>query len=94
MAAKRKAVKRVKAKVVKKTSRRTSSSKNGSSANFMNLKKSKSDRMVSGVIGGLAEYFNVDSTILRLLWIAVVAFTGFVPGVLAYIVAMAVMPEA
>lgn len=58
------------------------------------LSKSKSDRMISGVIGGLAAYFDIDSTILRLLWIAIVAFTGFVPGIMAYVLAMLVIPEA
>ncbi len=57
------------------------------------LSKSKNDRMISGVIGGIAKYLNIDSTILRLAWIAVVAFTGFLPGIIAYGLAMIVMPE-
>ena len=50
--------------------------------------------MIGGVIGGLAAYFSIDATILRLAWVALVAFTGFIPGILAYVVAMVVIPEA
>lgn len=57
------------------------------------LVRSTSDKMVSGVIGGVAHYTGVDSTLLRLTWLLIVAFTGFVPGIVAYIVASLVMPE-
>lgn len=57
------------------------------------LTKSKSDRMISGVMGGVSEYLQIDSTILRLIWIAFVAFTGFIPGILAYAVATVIVPE-
>jgi phage shock protein PspC (stress-responsive transcriptional regulator) len=49
--------------------------------------------MVAGVLGGLATFFKVDSTILRLVYIAIVAFTGFIPGILAYALAAIVIPE-
>ncbi|MEK9155185.1 MAG: PspC domain-containing protein [Patescibacteria group bacterium] len=57
------------------------------------LYRSATDRMFTGVCGGLAEYFAVDSSLLRLIWVLVVVFTGFVPGVLVYVVAIFVMPE-
>lgn len=50
--------------------------------------------MIGGVLGGLASYFKIDSTILRLAFVAIVAFTGFVPGIVAYGMAMVVIPEA
>lgn len=56
--------------------------------------RSKKDKMIGGVMGGLAEYFKIDSTILRLAFVALVAFTGFVPGIVAYGIAMVVIPEA
>ncbi|MBI4037354.1 PspC domain-containing protein [Candidatus Daviesbacteria bacterium] len=55
--------------------------------------RSKSNRVIAGVIGGLGEYFNVDANILRLFWILLVMFTGIVPGIIAYIVAAVTIPE-
>jgi len=57
------------------------------------LVRSTTDKMVSGVIGGVSAYTGVDSTLLRLTWLLIVAFTGFVPGIVAYTVAAIVMPE-
>ncbi len=57
------------------------------------LYKSKENKIFSGIIGGLGEYFNVDSVILRLLWIVIVISTGIFPGILAYIIATFVVPE-
>ncbi len=57
------------------------------------LYKSKTDRVLAGVIGGIAEFFNLDSTILRVGWLLIVVFTGFVPGLVAYIVAALIVPR-
>lgn len=54
------------------------------------LYRSRDQRMISGVCGGLAEYINLDPTIIRLLWV-VFGITGV--GVLAYIIALIVVPE-
>ncbi len=54
------------------------------------LYKSIKDRKVAGVCGGIAEYFNVDSTIIRLICIVLVF--GWGTGLLAYIVAALIMP--
>lgn len=54
------------------------------------LTKSQTDRKVCGVCGGIAEYFNIDPTVVRLAW-AVISCTG--TGILAYIVAAIVMPD-
>lgn len=54
---------------------------------------SETDKKIFGVCGGIAEYFDADSTVIRLLWLVVTVFTGVVPGVLAYIVAAIVMPK-
>ena len=45
------------------------------------------------MIGGLGQYFDVDPVILRVAWIVLVALTGFMPGVAAYLLAILVMPE-
>ena len=55
--------------------------------------KSDKNRIFAGVIGGLGEYFNIDPALLRLVWVLVVVFTGFAPGILAYIVAIFVIPR-
>ena len=50
------------------------------------------DKKLSGVCGGIGEYFDIDPTIIRLAWILFTVLTGFVPGLLAYIIAAIVMP--
>jgi phage shock protein C len=55
------------------------------------LYRSRTDRMIGGVAGGVAEYFGVDSALIRLIAV-VLAVTG--PGVLIYIVMWIVVPEA
>ena len=57
------------------------------------LYASTTDRKFAGVCGGVAEYFAIDSTMVRLAWIILVVLTGFFPGVLAYIIAAIVVPE-
>lgn len=56
-----------------------------------NLRRSASQRMIAGVCGGIAEYFNIDPTIVRLIW-AIFGFTGV--GVIAYFVAAIIIPGA
>lgn len=57
------------------------------------LYRSKTDRVIAGVCGGLAEYLDMDATIFRLVWALIVVFSGFFPGILVYIVAIFIMPE-
>jgi phage shock protein C len=58
------------------------------------LMRSSVDSKLAGVCGGIAEYLDVDSTIVRLVWVLVFIFTGFIPGGLAYVIAWIVMPQA
>ena len=55
------------------------------------LYRSRSQRMMLGVCGGIAEYFNMDATIVRLVFAALSIFCG--GGILAYIVAAILIPE-
>lgn len=55
------------------------------------LYRSRKERMLSGVCGGLGKYFSVDPTFVRLAFI-LLCFVGF-SGVLAYIVAAIIIPE-
>ena len=49
------------------------------------------NRMLAGVCGGVAEYLDVDPTLIRLAWVLVTALGG--AGLLAYIAAAIIMPE-
>lgn len=55
------------------------------------LYKSNTDKKIAGVCGGIAEYFNMDSTLIRLAWIILCCLAG--SGILAYIIAAIVMPN-
>lgn len=55
------------------------------------LYRSRVDRKVAGVAGGLGEYFNVDSTLIRLAFVVATLFGG--PGLLLYIILWLVLPE-
>ena len=48
-------------------------------------------KMVAGVCGGVAEYFNIDPTVVRLGWVLVSCFAG--AGIVAYIAGAIIMPE-
>jgi phage shock protein C len=62
-------------------------------SNIKRLYLSDTDKKLAGVCGGLAEYFETDSTLIRLGWIALTVFTGIFPGIIGYIVAAIVMPS-
>ena len=55
------------------------------------LYRSRSDRMIAGVAGGLAEYLNIDPTIVRLLFVVAALMGG--PGALVYIILWIITPE-
>ena len=55
------------------------------------LYKSSTDKKLDGVCAGVAEYFGIDPTVIRLLWALAVLFAGC--GLLAYIVAAIILPR-
>ncbi|MEW6082004.1 MAG: PspC domain-containing protein [Bacillota bacterium] len=55
------------------------------------LYRSRRERMVAGVCGGVAQYFNVDVVIVRLAWVIFALAGG--PGIIAYIIAWIIVPE-
>ena len=55
------------------------------------LYKSNQNKMLDGVCGGIAEYFGVDATIVRVAWIVLALAAG--SGVLAYVLAALIMPR-
>ena len=55
------------------------------------LMRSRTDRKIAGVCAGFAEYFDLDVTVVRVVWLIVALFGG--GGLLAYIIAWIVIPE-
>jgi phage shock protein C len=55
------------------------------------LMRSTSERMIAGVCGGLAEYFNMDPTLVRIILVLLALAGG--PGLLIYLILWVVMPE-
>ena len=63
----------------------------GSVAGRRKLMRSRTNRKIAGVCAGFAEYFDVDVTMVRVVWLLVALFGG--GGLLAYVIAWIVMPE-
>lgn len=57
------------------------------------LYKSSTDKVLAGVCGGIAEYANMDSTLVRVIAVLITVFTGFFPGLIAYIIMAIIMPQ-
>lgn len=53
---------------------------------------SSHDKKLTGVCGGIAEYFEIDSTLVRLAWVILSFFPPF-PGVIVYIIASMIIPK-
>ena len=65
---------------------------NNMNNDYRKLMRSKMNRMVCGVCGGIGEYLNLDPTVVRLLWL-VCSLASCGTGLVVYIVAAVVMPE-
>jgi phage shock protein C len=57
------------------------------------LYRSKTKRTLSGVCGGLEDYFDIDVTIIRLVWVLISIMSGIFPGIVAYVIAVFIIPE-
>jgi phage shock protein C len=60
---------------------------------YKKLYKSRTVKTIAGVCGGLEDYFNIDVTIVRLIWVALTIATGIFPGVFAYVAAALIIPD-
>lgn len=58
------------------------------------LRRSKTNRMLAGVVGGLAEYFGVDPTLLRVIYVVGSLVSAAFPGLLVYLLLWLLIPEA
>ncbi|HEY3123203.1 MAG TPA: PspC domain-containing protein [Thermoanaerobaculia bacterium] len=56
------------------------------------LTRSNRNKMIAGVCGGLAEYLDMDPTVMRVLYVLVSILSAAFPGVIAYIILMFLMP--
>ncbi len=57
------------------------------------LYRSSKQRMIAGICGGLAEYFDMDANIMRLLFVAISLLSVLFPMVIFYIIAWIIVPE-
>ena len=57
------------------------------------LRRSKSNRQIAGVVGGLAEYFDVDATLLRVVYVVGSIVSAAFPGLLVYALLWLIIPE-
>jgi len=57
------------------------------------LYRSRSERMIAGICGGMGKYLNLDATVIRLLFVLLTIFTGVVPGLILYLILMFIIPE-
>ncbi|MGP1547723.1 MAG: PspC domain-containing protein [Prevotella sp.] len=57
------------------------------------LTKSNTNKMLSGVLGGIGEYFGIDPTLVRVGYAALTVFSAGFPGLLLYIVLALIIPK-
>lgn len=57
------------------------------------LRRSRTNRMIAGVVGGIAEYLDVDPTVARVVFILVSVLSAAFPGMLVYLLLWLVIPE-
>lgn len=57
------------------------------------LRRSRRDRMIAGVVGGLADYFGLESGLLRVIYVLVSIFSAAFPGILVYIILWLLVPQ-
>ncbi len=57
------------------------------------LTRSAINKFIAGVCGGLAEYFNLDPTLVRVGYVLLTIFSAGFPGLLLYIILLIIMPE-
>ncbi|MBS0431094.1 MAG: PspC domain-containing protein [Proteobacteria bacterium] len=57
------------------------------------LRRSRRNRMIAGVVGGMADYFGLDPSLLRIVYVLVSIFSAAFPGILVYIIMWILVPE-
>jgi phage shock protein C len=57
------------------------------------LMRSRADRKIAGVCSGLAQYLDLDTSLVRILWFFITLACGIFPGIIAYILGWIIIPE-
>jgi phage shock protein C len=57
------------------------------------LRRSRRNRMIAGVVGGLADYFGLDPSLARIIYVLVSIFSAAFPGIIVYIVLWILIPQ-
>lgn len=57
------------------------------------LYRSRENRVLTGLLGGVAEYFDTDPVLIRLTYLMISVFTGVLPGIVAYILGSLIVPS-
>jgi phage shock protein PspC (stress-responsive transcriptional regulator) len=57
------------------------------------LRRSRSNRMIAGVVGGLAEHFGLNPTVLRIVYVLVSILSAAFPGIIVYLVLWLLVPQ-
>ena len=57
------------------------------------LRRSQDDRIIAGVMSGIAEFLGVDATVVRIVYVLGSIISAAFPGILVYIILMLIMPE-
>lgn len=61
--------------------------------NYKKLKRSSTDVWIGGVCGGIAEYFDVDPTLVRIVYVVLSIGSAAFPGILVYLLLWLIMPK-
>ncbi len=56
------------------------------------LYRSRKNKVIAGLFGGIGEYFDTDPVLVRLLYLFISVFTGAIPGILGYLIGVAIVP--
>lgn len=59
---------------------------------YRKLERSRTQKMICGVCGGIGEYFNIDPTLIRLAWV-LLTFGSIGMGIIVYFVAAIIIPD-
>lgn len=60
---------------------------------YRRLTKSN-DKMIAGICGGIADYFEIDSTLVRVGYAAITCFSGIFPGIIVYLILHVIIPNS